>query len=295
MRALIIDSLFEQMRTNKDIFFLTADMGINLVERFGDHFPDRYANVGIAEQNLISVSAGLANVGFRPVAYTISNFLIHRCFEQVRNDIALHNYPVVLLGTSTGYDNAALGPTHHIVDDWGALKGIPGFNIYCPSSIAYASRVLDVVLSSNAPSYIRIPKGDFSDPESDEHVVLIEGSSKDLLLVSYGAPAQHCLQAHRKDSRVSVLVINRLHPLEEKTVADIMERHRHVFVIEDHFPFTGLYGSLCELIVKRQLKCTMNSIAPTNYRFDVGTSPDYFFASIGIDTSSLINLAAKKL
>lgn len=105
------------MKKNEKIFFLTADMGINLVEKFVKDFPNRYLNVGIAEQNLISISAGLINLGYIPVAYTISNFLIHRCYEQLRNDIVLHNYPIVLLGTSSGYDNAPLGPTHHMIDD----------------------------------------------------------------------------------------------------------------------------------------------------------------------------------
>ena len=90
MRNLVIKKIHELMKTNKKIFFLTADMGINLVEIFEQDFPKRYLNVGIAEQNLISIAAGLANLGFIPVAYTISNFLVHRCLEQIRNDIVLH-------------------------------------------------------------------------------------------------------------------------------------------------------------------------------------------------------------
>ena len=122
MRNNIIASLMCAMEKDKNIFFLNADMGINLVEQIEEKFPDRYANVGIAEQNLIGVASGLANLGYKPFVYTISNFVIHRCFEQIRNDIILHQYPITLLGTSTGYDNAPLGPTHHIIDDWGCLR-----------------------------------------------------------------------------------------------------------------------------------------------------------------------------
>ncbi len=293
MRGLIIDSLFERMRSNPDIFFLNADMGINLVERFGDHYPDRYANVGIAEQNLISVSAGLANLGFRPFAYTISNFLVHRCFEQIRNDVGLHHYPVVLLGTSTGYDNAPLGPTHHIVDEWGAVKGIPGFEIYCPSSVAYAARVVDHVLGSSSPAYIRIPKGEYLEPRSDEHAVLLSGNSNDVLLVSYGNPAQQCLHARSRDPKLAVLVINRLHPLDEQAVATVLACYQRVIVVEDHFPVTGLYGSLCELVTRLRLDCALESVAPTSYRFDVGTSSEYFFRALGMDCQGLLDRAEK--
>src|SRR4051812_3739994 len=106
MRAQILDALFERMAQDEEIYFLTADMGINLVEKFGDKYPNRYANVGIAEQNLVGVSAGLCNLGYRPFGYTISNFAVHRCFEQIRNEIGIHHLPITLLGTSTGYDNA---------------------------------------------------------------------------------------------------------------------------------------------------------------------------------------------
>ena len=119
----------QEMEKDENIFFLTADMGINLVEQIQDKFPTRYANVGIAEQNMIGVAAGLANLGYKPFVYTISNFVIHRCLEQIRNDIILHKYPITLMGTSTGYDNAPLGPTHHIIDDWGCLRALPGIDI----------------------------------------------------------------------------------------------------------------------------------------------------------------------
>src|SRR3954470_1155220 len=91
MRGQILDAVFNRMATDPDVFFVTGDMGINLVEKFEEAYPERYANVGIAEQNMVGVSAGLANLGYRPFAYTISNFAVHRCFEQIRNDIGLHD------------------------------------------------------------------------------------------------------------------------------------------------------------------------------------------------------------
>lgn len=290
MRAQIIDSIFERMRINPDIFFLNADMGINLVEKFGEAYPERYANVGIAEQNLISISAGLANVGYKPFAYTISNFLVHRCFEQIRNDICLHEYPITLLGTSTGYDNAPLGPTHHIVDDWGGLKTIPGIDIYCPSSVSYAAQLVDRILEAGRPAYVRIPKGRFTELDSDDHMVKFPGEADDVLLVSYGNPAQACLEAYRCDPRMSVLVVNRLRPLDEEILLEMLAPHRRIVVVEDHFPQAGLYGSLCEFAARHPLRGRLESIAPEKYMFDVGLSPAYFFKKFGMDVPNLLKL-----
>jgi len=293
MRGQIINSIYEKMEKNPDIFFLTADMGINLVEKFQEKYPNRYCNVGIAEQNLVGVSSGLANLGFRPFAYTISNFAIHRCFEQIRNDIVLHNYPVTLLGTSTGFDNAPLGPTHHIVDEWGALKAIPGIDIYCPSSISYAESLIERILLIGRPAYVRIPKGGHAVPDSADDIVKLAGKDNDILLVSYGNPAQICMEVQNYDPRVSVLVINRLHPLDEDELFVALESHKRIIVVEDHFPQTGLYGSLCEFIARTSIQGIIESIAPRDYSFEVGSSADYFYKKYNMDSASIIKLIEK--
>jgi transketolase len=290
MRGQIIDSIYDRMAGHPDVFFLTADMGINLVEKFAITYPDRFLNVGIAEQNLIGVSAGLANLGFRPFAYTISNFAVHRCFEQIRNDIGIHDYPIVVLGTSTGYDNAPLGPTHHIIDDWGAIKSIPEIDIYCPSSVTYAGSLVDHLLSTGRPSYVRIPKGAFRAPESKDHFVLLPGTRQDVLLVSYGTPAQDCLAAQARDDALALLVVNRLRPLDEEQLAGALRPYKRIVVVEDHFPSTGLYGSLCEVMIRQRVTGRLESLAPRDYTLDVGTSNAYFHRKYGLDVDGVLAL-----
>ncbi len=288
MRAQIIESIFQRMVQDPDVFFLTADMGINLVEKFEEKYPARFLNVGIAEQNLVGVSAGLVNLGYRPFAYTISNFVIHRCFEQIRNEIGIHDYPVTLLGTSTGYDNAPLGPTHHIIDEWGVLKSIPEIDIYCPSSTPYAASLIGRVLDAGRPAYIRIPKGDYKTPDSDDHIVKLAGEANDVLLVSYGTPAHACIEARNRDPRLSVLVINRLRPLDERVLTEALAPHRRIFVVEDHFPNSGLYGSLCEFTAQHSIRGKLVSLAPRDYTLEVGTSSDFFHRKYGIDPTGIL-------
>lgn len=288
MRGQIIDAIFEEMERNEDIFFLTADMGINLVEKFGEKYPDRYANVGIAEQNLIGVAAGLANLGYRPFAYTISNFVIHRCLEQIRNDIGLHHYPITLLGTSTGYDNSPLGPTHHIIDEWGTLQSLPDIDIYCPSSVTYASSLVRTVLEESRPAYIRIPKGGHQDPSSEEHLVHLSGAENGTVLISYGGPVQSCLKARESSPELGLIVVNRLRPLQDAVLARALRRYRNAIVVEDHFANSGLYGSLCEFVNRHQIPIRLESLAPTTYVFDVGTTPEYFSTKFGLDSEGIL-------
>lgn len=288
MRNIIIETIMSEMEKNENIFFLTADMGINLVEKIEKRFPERFANVGIAEQNLIGVASGLANMGFKPFVYTISNFVIHRCYEQIRNDIVLHKYPITLIGTSTGYDNAPLGPTHHIIDEWGALRNFPNIDIYCPSSVPYANSIVNKVLSNNRPAYIRIPKGEFTKPDSDDDIILLEGLRKDVLLISYGSPAQECIKAKDKNSEISVLVFNKLVPLDEFKLKMILEQYQNLIVVEDHFASTGLFGLICEFCITHQIIKKVESIAPTDYVFVVGTSNSYFHKRFGFSAEDLV-------
>jgi transketolase len=287
MRGQIIDAIFNRMADNEDVFFLTADMGINLVEKFEEKYPARFANVGIAEQNLVGISAGLANLGFRPFAYTISNFAIHRCFEQIRNDIGIHEYPITLMGTSTGYDNAPLGPTHHIVDDWGSLKAIPGIDIYCPSSTAYAGGLIDRIIAAKRPAYIRIPKGAFKTPGVAEDIVKLRGTKDGVLLVSYGTPAQNCIEVQKEMPEVSVLVVNKLRPLDPKTLSEALAPHSRIIVVEDHFASSGLFNSLCEFVSQHPVRGRLSSVAPQTYTLEVGTSPEYFFKMYGLDVAGI--------
>lgn len=290
MRGQIIQQILDVMKTNENIFFITADMGINLVEVIENSFPERFTNVGIAEQNMIGIAAGLANLNYRPFVYTISNFAIHRCFEQIRNDIVLHNIPVTILGTSTGYDNAPLGPTHHVIDDWGSIKSFPGIDVFCPSSITYASSLVGKVLLNKRPTYIRIPKGEHLEPNSEDDTVKFYGTDNKILLISYGNPAQTCLEVQKSRPDVSVLILNKLHPLDENELFSNLSNHKKLMVVEDHFADNGLYSSICQILAKKNKShLTIESISPKSYSFEVGLNPNYFFRKHRLDVESLID------
>lgn len=290
MRAHIFDALQTRMAEDPTIFFLTADMGINLVEALETAFPDRFVNVGIAEQNLIGVAAGLCNAGFRPVAYTIGNFLTQRCYEQLRDDVALHHYPVILLGVSAGFDNAPLGPTHHMIDDWGGIRNLPGIDVYAPASVEYAASILDRVLAKGQPAYIRVAKGSPTIPGSDNDIVYRPGLSADMLLISYGSLATECLKAQRQRPDLSVLILNQVHPLDAGAISPYLAAHRGSLVVEDHFGHSGLYASLCQLAMQHRLTGLIESAAPLpEYDLVVGASAASYHHRYGLDAEGILD------
>ena len=288
MRNIIINSIYGLMKKNKKIFFLTADMGINLVEKFQKEYPNRYLNVGISEQNLIGVAAGLCKIGFRPFLYTISNFIIHRCFEQIRNDIVLHNLPITLIGTSTGFDNASLGPTHHVIDDWGPLKSFPGIDIYCPSSTKYSQNIIKKILLNNRPSYIRIPKGSFDKIKTNNDYHYLKRSPKKIILVSYGYGAEICFEFF-KNKNISSLIINKLHPLKKNSIKKILTKYKKIIIFEDQLKGNNLYNSIAEIMINQNKNTNLLGLAPKYYEVKNGVNKEYYLKKHKIDAKSIIN------
>lgn len=290
MRNIFFDMLKKQMHGDKKLFFVVADMGLGLVEPFQREFPERFINVGIAEQNMAGISAGLCNAGFRPVCYTISNFLVQRCFEQLRNDICLHNYPVIFVGTSTGFDNGGLGPTHHVIDDIGCVKVLPNIRIYSPSTVSGMKIAFRDIMKEEAPAYLRIGKGAYDlgiNSDKVNHMVL-EGEKPRVLVITHGNMLESVLQGVGHGRIASVYCMNRVKPLEKIELAALFEKYANIVVVEDHLVGSGLYNTLCQHLVESgRLKTRLRAIAPPDsYEEKVGDK-NYFTEKYGLSPESI--------
>jgi transketolase len=144
--------------------FLTGDLGFQALEPLRDVLGERFINVGIAEQNMVSVAAGLARTGLRPWAYSIAPFIYARPFEQIRNDICMHKLPVMLVGNGGGYAYGSMGGTHHALEDYGALLCLQNMRAYVPAFAADVPAVIGELMHQSGPGYLRLglcelPKG----------------------------------------------------------------------------------------------------------------------------------------
>lgn len=158
MRTAFINQLQEEARHNERVFLLVGDLGYNVVEPFAKEFPGRFLNMGIAEQNMAGVAAGLAMTGYNVYIYSIGNFPTLRCFEQIRNDIAYHKANVKVVAVGAGYAYGSLGATHQATEEIGAMRTLPNMVVCTPSDPIEARVVAALSSSYEGPMYIRLGK-----------------------------------------------------------------------------------------------------------------------------------------
>ena len=160
MRDALLLELYKTMLVETDIFFVTADFGSPVLDKIRADIPDRFINVGIAEQNLINVSAGLALEGFRVFAYSIAPFITMRCFEQIRVNLALLSevrpMNVNLIGVGAGYSYVVSGPTHQCYEDLSIMRTLPNMTIYSPADQVIAASLVKPCLDNDGPKYLRL-------------------------------------------------------------------------------------------------------------------------------------------
>ena len=241
------------MRKDEKIFFLIGDTGYNLVEPLFEEFPDRTLNVGIAEQNLIGIAAGLCNMDFKPVCYAISQFLTQRCYEQVRNDLCFHDYPVTLVGTATGLDHGANWARHYILDDIGCLKPLPNIHIYSPSSVESIEKVFNETMNLPHPSYIRITKSVFSESKEIDGInrFILKNENSDTLVISHGRMIKNSLEAAKIFPEFSIFAMDKIKPIDD-SIADIIKNYTNIVVIEDNFN-SGLHNTICQFVAEKEI------------------------------------------
>jgi transketolase len=140
----------------RDLVFLTADVGYMAVEGIAAAFGERFVNVGIAEQNMVSVAAGLAREGHLVWVYGMAPFVAFRPYEQIRTDVCLHRLPVKLVGNGGGYGYGIMGPTHHALEDIGAMRVLPNLRVYVPVTAADVGEAVAMMAADPLPNYLRL-------------------------------------------------------------------------------------------------------------------------------------------
>jgi transketolase len=159
MRDVLLNKIWQAMSTDPKIFFLSADFGSPVLDKIRADFPDRFANVGVAEQNLINITAGLALEGYTVFAYAIAPFITMRCFEQIRVSLALLSevrpMNVNLIGVGAGYSYVVSGPTHQCYEDLTLMRALPNFRVLSPSDHISAGDLFDICIQNKTPKYLR--------------------------------------------------------------------------------------------------------------------------------------------
>lgn len=302
-KQVVCQVLMEAAAKDRDVVVLCSDSrGSGSMTDFADAYPEQFVEVGIAEQNLVTVAAGLASCGKKTYAVSPASFLSTRSMEQVKVDVAYSHTNVKLLGISGGVSYGALGMTHHSNNDIAVISSIPGMRVYIPSDRLQTRKLFEALLQDKEPAYIRVGRNAVADVYTEAQVpftmdkatVLQEG--KDIAIIACGEMVQAAKAAGEllAQQGISAEVVDMycLKPLDKEAIARVAAKCKAVLTIEEHVAIGGLGSMVCqELCATRPLpvRCLTLPDAPV-----VTGKSQQVFDYYGLNAEGLV-AAAKKL
>ena len=254
------ETLLELAKKDKEIVVVTSDSrGSGKLTQFGKELPDQIIEVGIAEQNLVGICAGLAAVGKKVFGVSPSSFLTARSLEQIKNDIAYSNHPVTLVGISAGVSYGQLGSTHHSIHDLAVLRTINNISIVVPSDNFETKESIKEAVNYKSPLFIRFGKKPMLKIHNEDDTFKIgkgvkirEGS--DVMFVTTGETAQRALLAseilHKKNISCSIINMHTIKPFDSDLFLECLSKVKAVITVEEHSENGGL-GEKCASIISQ--------------------------------------------
>lgn len=285
-RQAINDVLVEQANKDRDIFVLCSDSrgSASLAEFVAAH-PDQFIEVGIAEQNLVSIAAGLASSGKKPFAVSPACFLSTRSYEQAKVDVAYSNTNVKLIGISGGISYGALGMSHHSAQDIAAMSSVPNMRVYLPSDRFQTKKLFEALLKDEKPAYVRVGRNPVEDIYSEENcpfemnkaTVLCEGS--DIAIIACGEMVKPAYDAAAlllaRGISATVIDMYCVKPIDEAAILAAANNAKAVITVEEHSPFGGL-GSMVSQIIGRHCPKKVINMSLPDTPVITGTSKEVF-------------------
>lgn len=285
-RQAICEVLMEKAKEDKDIVVLCSDSrGSASLAPFANEYPKQFVEVGIAEQNLVSIAAGLAKCGKKPFAASPACFLSTRSYEQAKVDCAYSNTNVTLIGISGGISYGALGMSHHSAQDIAAMSAIPNMRVYLPSDRFQTAKLIEALLKDEKPAYVRVGRNAVEDVyteeacpfEMDKATVVTEGT--DVAIIACGEMVGPAVKAAEllKEQGISATVVDMycVKPLDKEAILKAAENARLVVTAEEHAPFGGL-GSMVSQVVARECPKKVINLALPDAPVITGTSKEVF-------------------
>ncbi len=259
MRQVTIESAHEIMRHNPKSYFLVGDLGYHAVEEIEKEFPTRFINMGVAEQNMVGVAAGLALNGNKVFVYSIIPFLTMRPFEQIRNDLCYQNLDVVLIGAGAGLSYGILGPTHFAMEDVAIMRALPNMTVFSPADETEAVMGMKTIENLKGPVYFRT--GGRTEPVVFEKpyefalgrgVVVREG--REVVIISSGPILKEALNAAEQLAsegvEIGVVNIHTIKPFDTELIQKISQKAKLVVTVEEHFLVGGLGSAVAEVMAE---------------------------------------------
>jgi transketolase len=259
MRSTFIHTLTEEAKSNENIFIITPDLGFSVLEKFRDLFPDRFLNVGIAEQNAVGVAAGLALSGKIVYVYSIVPFVTMRCFEQVRVDVAYMNTNVRLVGVGAGLSYGPAGATHHSIEDIAIMRNLPNMTVCCPGDPVEVREIVRQSVGYQGPMYIRLGKNGEPVIHHENQPITIGQAvqvteGEDLIIITTSnmlEEGKHMVDSLQAKGKSAALIsMHTIKPFDSQTVLDLIMTGIPMVTLEEHNIIGGLGSAVAEVIAE---------------------------------------------
>lgn len=304
-RQAICDTLLAHAAADQDIMVLCSDSrGSASLAKFADAYPDQFVEMGIAEQNLVSVAAGLASCGKKAFAASPACFLSTRSYEQAKVDCAYSNTNVTLIGISGGVSYGALGMSHHSAQDIAAMAALPNMRVYLPSDRFQTAKLIEALLQDKKPAYLRVGRNPVEDIYSEEDCPFVldratwltgKGERTDVALIACGEMVRPAMDAAARLQEVgvsaSVLDMYCIKPLDAQAVLEAADKARLVVTVEEHAPTGGLGSMVAQLVAEHCPRRVKNLTLP-DAPVITGTSAEVF-AHYGLDAEGIVQAVLK--
>ena len=290
------DTLLTEAKKNSKIIVVTSDSrGSGKLVPFGKELPQQIVEVGIAEQNLVGISAGLSASGKKVFAVSPASFLTARSLEQIKADIAYSDQPVCLIGISAGISYGQLGSTHHSIHDFAVMRCINNMTIVAPADNFEASEVIKQAVDYNHPLYIRYGKKPMLDIHSGKtqfqigKAIIIE-EGEDVALIATGETVQRAFLASQilKENNINPTIVSMhtIKPFDSETFLNIAKKSKVIVSIEEHSEFGGLGEQCASLLAQNQIN--------TNFKI-IGIPDEYMVNGSQSDVLDHYNMSPEKI
>lgn len=303
MRNTFSETLYAEATANPDIYIVVADISpAGSMAKFSSEYPERFINVGVAEQTMIGIAAGLALKGCQPFAYTIATFSLYRPFEMIRDDLCYQNLPVTVVGMGAGVIYSTLGGTHHTQEDIAIASALPNMQVLAPCDpLECIEATRWCARQKNGPVYLRIGKAGEpvltaqAEPWQFGKLRYLRRGS-DVCILTYGVITAMAVEIADKlaaqGRSVSLVSAHTLKPLDRDGITAALQQHRHVVVIEEHAPQGGLAPQVKQIAWDVRASCRLDTFTlqdafihnygSTNDLLAAhGLSPERILAAIG--------------
>lgn len=262
MRDAFISELTVLAEEDPSVFLIVGDLGFSVIEGFAAQFPDRFLNVGVAEQTMLGVAAGLAAFGYKVFVYSIANFPTVRCLEQIRNDVCYHDRSVTVVSVGGGLSYGNLGYTHHAIEDLALMRALPNMRVLSPGDPVEARALTRYAVEHPGPAYLRLGKNgeavlprEVAGPVAPDTVQVLR-SGDDIALVATGSIAGSIVKAAEllaeRGISARVISVPFVKPLPS-AVLDAVSDVRAIVTVEEHSEVAGFGSAVLEAASKRRM------------------------------------------